>query len=203
MKNKPIISNKGKLAILTNVAPNIKMEGQFSNKTPLAQVKGKLRFICPVCENVFFKPAAWAKRNKNHFCSRACAAAGRIVRYEIPCVVCDKIMSLRFSNICRIKTCSKLCSCKRRRGEETKKTSYAIYKKAVKELTENPTCMKCGCSHGPWRVRNLTVIINENGEASLDKEKVEIWCEHCHLDDIALLGGLCRCEKACSVNHKH
>lgn len=203
MCSKPIISSNGKPAIFSMPVPAKGISVETSNRLPLSKTTGKLKFICPVCENIFYKPVAWAKRTSNHFCSRACASAGRIVRYEIPCVICGKIMSLRFSNIIRVTTCSKICSSKRRRGAVFDKRGFAIYKKAVKELTANPVCGKCGSSHGPWRVRNLEVIFNEDGEACLNKEKVEVWCEHCHLNDIALLGGLCRQDKACSINSKN
>lgn len=167
----------------------------FSNLTPLSRTTGKLSFVCPICGISFEKPAAWAKRTENHYCSRACSAEGKKVRVETHCVVCGKAMEQIPSSVARITTCGKLCSSIRRRSDAPKHTGFAVYQKAIKDIAANGFCCKCGNVHGPWVVRSLKVVISEDKSVRVDADSAQLWCKHCHLEDIAPIGGYAKYHK--------
>jgi hypothetical protein len=173
----------------------------FSNLTPLSRDAGKLAFVCPICGISFEKPAAWAKRCENHYCSRACCTEGRKVRIETHCVVCGKAMEQTPSDAARITTCGKHCSSIRRRSDTPRPSSFALYKKAAKNIVENGACCKCGKKHGPWIVRCLNVVLGNDNNVHVDADSARLWCKHCHLKDIAPIGG--DANKLRIFTHKH
>lgn len=88
---------------------------QRSNYAPLSRSASKVGLICPVCGTAFERYACWVKRVKHTLCSRACAAAWKMVRLESRCVVCGKMMAMTPTHLNRIVTCSRECLKIRRR----------------------------------------------------------------------------------------
>lgn len=161
----------------------------ISNRTPISRSIGKLVFSCPVCGMAFEKPAAWAKRDDSHHCGRACAAEARKVRVETHCVVCGEAMEKIPSEAGRVTTCSKECSSIRRRSENPRPQSFTVYKDAAMKIAAPGVCQKCGATHGPWVVRGLKFAIGSHKEPTVDSDSAELWCKHCHLKELAPIGG--------------
>jgi hypothetical protein len=164
-----------------------KFSREISNQTPLARRAGKLSFACGVCGVVFEKPAAWAKRTNNHYCSAACRIEGSKITVETQCVVCHATMLQTPSLAVRVVTCSKLCSSLRRRRGNTQGKSCAAYKKEARKLRSLVgKCTACGTGHGPFVVRGA--IVDISGVPVVDMLGAEVWCRQCHMTDVSRLG---------------
>jgi hypothetical protein len=102
-----------------------------SNLTPLSRSSGKIPMNCDLCGTGFETYACWAKRKKNHYCSKGCADEGKRRIAERQCVECGKTMQMIPSHIERISTCSQECSRERRRKQMLKEAqnmaASAIY----------------------------------------------------------------------------
>lgn len=182
--------------------PKSGMVRSISNCTPLSRATGKLVFSCPVCGIAFEKPAAWAKRDGAHHCSRACASEARKVRVETHCVVCGKAMEKIPSEAARVTTCGKGCSSIRRRSETPKHQSFAAYKAAAMQIAARGVCKKCGTQHGPWVVRGLKFSIGDDKAPNVAANDAELWCKHCHLKDVAPAGGAANAHRLLTANAK-
>lgn len=170
------------------IPPKSGMVRTTSNRTPLYRSAGKLSFDCPVCGISFEKPAAWAKRVSNHYCSVACTNEAKKVRIETHCVVCGKAMEQTPSDAARVTTCGKKCSSIRRRSKNPKPKAFLAYKEVIKQIAQRGVCVLCGAKHGPWVVRGLNGEIGADNELSVTATDAELWCKHCHLKDISPLG---------------
>jgi hypothetical protein len=166
------------------------MRKQFTNLTGLASNSGKIRMICPICETDFVRPVAWAKRVNVNYCGRGCAAIGHMVRVECFCRVCQASMMLTPTDAEKKTTCGPVCSSirKRSRGVNSRKSSWAAYRRAMKEIADRAVCEKCGTTVGPWVVRGLRVDVIDGNTPSASSESASLWCKHCHLVDAAPLG---------------
>lgn len=166
------------------------MSAQFSQQTPISRSKGKLGFVCPVCLLSFERFAAWAKKVDVNYCSRECAGIGRRVRVIIHCITCESPFEVVPSNLGKLTTCSKLCSSLRRRGTTPNPRSAAVALQFIRDFIREGRCIKCRASAGPWAVRGLIVTFPEHDFPQIETSKVTLWCRQCHLEDIALLGGI-------------
>jgi hypothetical protein len=153
----------------------------------------KLLITCPICFIRFHRPPSHVARVATSYCSRGCAAEGRIVRVVSNCVGCGEAMELVPSMVGKKTTCSKKCSTLRRAKGPGKLTrNFSAVSKRVKEIQKRGKCINCGGNHGPWAVRGLYGEMQPDGEVVIDGERAELWCSHCHLTDIAPLGPAAR-----------
>lgn len=179
------------------------MVKQFSGHAPLPLSVGKLHMICPVCSTDFLRPAAWAKRVNSSYCSRACAWAAKVTRYEHHCVVCDASMLLQPSEGKRKLTCSPLCSSIRKRsrsatGEPTH--AWKAYQEAAEVVRETRVCCRCGVKHGPWVVRALRVTVEEGRLPEADASAAFLVCQSCHFKEVGSVGAKSGHERRRKVN---
>lgn len=149
--------------------------------TKLTRNAGKVEVSCGHCEMIFEKYACWAKRSKNHFCSRACHNAARILRFPKDCVVCGTEMMLTPADMPKFSTCSKDCLRKNRSQENGKHTSSIDYKRVADELRKNEVCASCGVTVGPWSVMGIRTYL-EDGIVKADASYAKLWCRKCHLN---------------------
>jgi hypothetical protein len=103
-------------------------------------------------------------------------------------------MMLIPTNVGRKTTCGPVCSSikKRSRGASTRKYNLTVYKQAMKEITDRAVCVKCDATVGPWVVRGMKVGITDGNIPVASSESASLWCKHCHLADVAPLGGVAR-----------
>ena len=154
-----------------------------SQLTKLSRNKSKVEVSCGHCDLVFEKYACWAKRTKNHFCSRACHNAARVLRFLKNCEVCNAEMWLTSTDMPKYRTCSKECLRKSRTLDQPKKgghTSSTEYRALAKKLKENAMCTSCGATVGPWSVMGIRTWV-ENGLIHNDATQARLYCRKCHL----------------------
>lgn len=182
------------MATLDMAPPVGGMLKQLSNSTSLPSNSGKVRLTCPICENVFVRHAAWAKRANVNYCGRGCVAIGQRVRVECFCTVCQASMMVIPANVGKKTTCGPVCSSvkKRSRGTPTKKQGFAAYKRAMQGVIDRSICEKCGTNVGPWVVRGIEVHVTDGNLPAASLESASLWCRHCHLADVALIGAAAR-----------
>ena len=159
-----------------------------SNKTPLGNSSGKYHFDCPICGTAFERYWCWAKRVNTNYCSRACSGEAKRIRFDKPCVVCNKTMSLTATNMNRISTCCYDCSRIRRTKRTSRGRSCVDYRKIEERLKQNLICSDCGILDGPWSVRGIVTTINEKGIYESDGSKARLVCRHCALASASKLG---------------
>ena len=159
-----------------------------SNKTPLSKSSGKYHFVCPVCTISFERYWCWAKRVGTNYCSRACSGEAKRIRFDKPCVVCNKTMSLIAIYMNRISTCCHDCLRIKRTKRTTRGRSSIDYKKISERLKKNPVCSDCGVLDGPWSVQGIVTTINEKGIYEGDGSKARLVCRHCALTYSSKLG---------------
>jgi hypothetical protein len=166
-----------------------------SNKTPLGNSSGKYHFDCPICNTAFERYWCWAKRVNTNYCSRACSGEAKRIRFDKPCVVCNKIMSLTATYMSRVSTCCHDCLRINRTSKINKPNnrtgrgrSHIDYKKISERLKQNPVCSDCGVLDGPWSVQGIVTTINKKGIYEGDGSKARLVCRHCALTYSSKLG---------------
>jgi hypothetical protein len=175
--------------MIENSLPSTKgLSFHQSNKTPLGNSSGKYHFVCPICNMSFERYWCWAKRVSTNYCSKACSSEGKRIRFDKPCVVCNKTMFLTATNMNRISTCCHDCL-RINRTKGTKRGRSSIdYKKISERLKQNPVCSDCGVLNGPWSVQGIITTINEKGIYEGDGSKARLVCRHCALTYSSKLG---------------
>jgi len=186
MSNHVIKGNKGR-SFKYGDNPSSGLVHAFSQKTKLSYNDG-MQVACSYCGISFKRPASHLERVSAPCCSRACAAAIRVINIETKCIICHKIFVVIPSNLVRKTTCSKECSSMRRKsGKNLNIRSLAKVKIVIKEIEKRCYCYNCNSVIGPWVVRNIGATY-ENGHTEVNSTKAELWCKHCHLKNIAPLG---------------
>ena len=171
----------------------------FSNLTPLKRTAGMINLSCQTCGIDFYRPAAWAKRAANHYCSRGCSAESRKVRVETHCAICGKSFYKIPSAIALAKTCSKKCSSILRRSDNPRPRNFVDYKALAKKISAVGVCCKCGKTDGPWAVRGIKADFLEDGTLDIDVSNADLWCNRCHLINVAP-NALAQADAACGVS---
>ena len=183
--------------MITNSLPSKKgLSFHQSNKTPLGNSSGKYHFVCPICSMSFERYWCWAKRVNTNYCSRACSGEAKKIRFDKPCVVCNKTMSLIAFYMNRISTCCHDCLRIKRTKRTTRGRSSIDYKKISERLKQNPVCSDCGVLDGPWSVQGIITTINEKGIYEGDGSKARLVCRHCALTYSSKLGTKALIKKA-------
>jgi hypothetical protein len=124
------------------------------------EYRPKVKTVCEQCRSIFYKPYAWYKRDKHHFCCGKCYNFFRMDRVTKHCIVCGDPFQVRPSEKCKFSTCKKVeCRRENKRSENNpnwrggvttpKKADLTTKKgrewcKAVFER-DNYTCQKEGC----------------------------------------------------------
>jgi hypothetical protein len=176
--------------IFDTAPPRLGLQKSLSSLTPLTH--GKIRLVCPICTNDFVRPVAWAKRVNVNYCCKGCANVGKMVRVDKPCANCGNVMNLTPTEAGRITTCGPVCSSewKRKPGNTAKTRSWAASRKVIAEVSRRGVCSCCGRPYGPWVVRGLRMFVAPGVLPMVDSEQSTLWCQTCHLSDIAHSGGV-------------
>lgn len=153
---------------------------ESSQSTAITKVKSKLPFNCDHCGLLFEKYACWAKRCTNHYCSRACNWASKVIRIHKNCVVCNAEMLLTPSDYKKFSTCSKECLRKNRVINNAGLRTSPDYIGIVKRLKKNMVCNDCKTTNGPWVVSGIKTWI-ENGLSCADGDSAYLLCKDCQL----------------------
>ena len=166
---------------------------ELSNKSKYNASRTML-LTCPICFGKFHRPPSHAARVDTCYCSRACSGLGRRIRIEAFCIVCDKSMGLKPSDIPKIKTCSAKCKGMKMRKHFDKAGAYSskAYKNAQDEVFSAGVCVTCGTETGPWIAVGIKAVVTEKGEAVVSIEGAALKCQHCHLSKIAPSGAKAR-----------
>jgi len=171
--------------------PKYVVKLSLNSKTPLSRAAGKMSFTCPNCYLVFERYACWAKRVNVNYCSRECSSEGRRVRVQVSCVVCKEHYEVTPSDIGKRTTCSKLCSSKRRQGDNPYPKSFNAYKDAIKLIAKREVCSRCGVRSAPWMVRGIESVFGD-GLLDVDASAAFLLCQPCHFSEVGVLGGRAR-----------
>lgn len=87
----------------------------LSNPTPMSRSAGKIGMSCDHCGMTYETYACWAKRVARHYCSKACANAGKETPIEKTCAVCGETFITTPAAAWKFSTCSKKCMSERKR----------------------------------------------------------------------------------------
>lgn len=168
--------------------PRHGLRGEQCNLSPLDPSRA-MYLTCPICYTRFSRPPSHVARNKwGTYCGRGCAAEGRKVRIDVPCVVCGKQMELRPCDIGRKTTCSKQCSSLRRRSSNVRPKATAAYKKAIRKIATPGVCENCETNSGPWIVRGVIAEPHDDGSVSVDSSGARLLCRPCYFSEIGVIG---------------
>jgi hypothetical protein len=159
---------------------------QGSNLTKLARNKSKLPFNCDHCGLAYETYACWAKRYSNHYCSRACASAAKVIRFPKDCAICGTEMLITPSDYPKVFTCSTPCMRRKRVTNNVNTRTSPDYTAIAKRLKKDALCKSCGTTNGPWAVRGVRLWV-EDGLACADGSEAYLVCRHCHLKSVAPL----------------
>ena len=151
-----------------------------SNLTRLARSSAMVRLDCPICGICFERYACHAKRVNVSYCSRACAAEGAIVRFDIPCRTCGTDFQIIPSKIGILHSCSVRCRDEYRRKNRAGKRCHGWKEYAAAAMQvrgKHNGCFDCGTNIGPFLVRYTRC---EDG-ASVDEiaKKMRVQCTKC------------------------
>lgn len=175
--------------MISNMLPSKKgLLFHQSNKTNLGNSAKKYHFNCPICNISFERYWCWAKRVSTNYCSRACSGEAKRIRFDKPCVVCNKVMSLTATYMNRISTCCHDCLRIKRSKRKTNGRSSIDYKKISERLKQNLVCSDCGVLDGPWSVQGIITTINDKGIYEGDGSKARLVCRSCALKYSSKLG---------------
>lgn len=87
----------------------------LSNSIPMSRSAGKISMSCDHCGMTYETYACWAKRVARHYCSKACANAGKETPIEKTCAVCGETFITTPAAAWKFSTCSKKCMTVKRR----------------------------------------------------------------------------------------
>ena len=88
---------------------SVKLEKEFSNKTPICRNKAFVSLNCPVCGICFERKASEVKRHSSSCCSRACSAILQRRQVKTNCKICGKEFSVKQSYFGKVTCCSNEC----------------------------------------------------------------------------------------------
>jgi hypothetical protein len=166
--------------------------GVYSEESNLTNLNESrvMGLVCPICFNRFTRPPSHVARVNISYCGRACSSIGATINIAVNCSECGKEMLLKPNELPKIKTCSRRCSTLRRRKPGSRGNNTSEYKDAARMIaSKSKQCGQCGVKVGPFVVRGLLSGSSDQGDPILDMSGAVIWCQQCHLSDIAESGG--------------